>query len=145
MLRLKLVDIQFSWDEMAKYDLPSELNFVMNHTRKEKVQIYKIENIVWQRYLQSQIYYVGHSMGTSTYMAMNSMDPTWADKVRSKKRKTAVFYCSLLLALDDVVKNSHHQTSPEIHFKVELAVLLAPIAFVDHMNSPIKVEYQHCR
>ena len=30
----------------------------------------------------SQIYYVGHSMGTTTYMAMNSMDPTWADKVR---------------------------------------------------------------
>ena len=29
---------------MAKYDLPSELNFVMNHTSKEKVQIYKIEN-----------------------------------------------------------------------------------------------------
>ena len=79
-------------------------------------------------------------MGTSTYMAMNSMDPTWADKVRSKDRKTAVFYCSLLLALYDVVKNSHRQTSPKIHFKVELAVLLAPIAFVDHMNSPIKVD-----
>jgi len=72
---------QFSWDEMAKYDLPSELNFVMNHTSKEK------------------IYYVGHSMGTSTYMAMNSMDPTWAEKVE----------------------------------------LASPIAFVDHMNSPIKL------
>ena len=46
MLRLKLVEIQFSWDEMAKYDLPSELNFVMNHTSKEKVQINKIENFV---------------------------------------------------------------------------------------------------
>ena len=79
-------------------------------------------------------------MGTSTYMAMNSIDPTWAEKVRSKKRKPAVFYCSLLLALDDVVKNSNRKTFPEIHFKVELAVLLAPIAFVDHMNSPIKVE-----
>jgi len=75
---------QFSWDEMAKYDLPTELNFVMNQTDSQK------------------IYYVGHSMGTTTYMAMNSMDPTWADKV-------------------------------------ELAVLLAPVAFVDHMNSPIKL------
>ena len=46
----------------------------------------------------------------------------------------------LLLALYDVVNNSHRQTSPKFHFKVELAVLLAPIAFVDHMNSPIKVE-----
>ena len=45
----------------------------------------------------------------------------------------------LLLALYDVVNNSHRQTSPKFHFKVELAVLLAPIAFVDHMNSPIKV------
>merc|ERR1712088_456057 len=63
---------QFSWDEMAKYDLPAQLNFVINHTDSQK------------------IYYVGHSMGT-----------TWADKV-------------------------------------ELAVLLAPIAFVDHMKSPIK-------
>ena len=40
------VQIQFSWDEMAKYDLPSELNFVMNHTSKEKVQIFKNENFV---------------------------------------------------------------------------------------------------
>ena len=76
---------------MAKYDLPSELNFVMNHTSKEKVQINKIENFVWQQYLKSQIYYVGHSMGTSTYMAMNSMDPTWADKVKSKNRKKQLF------------------------------------------------------
>jgi len=75
---------QFSWDEMAKYDLPTQLNFVINHTDSQK------------------IYYIGHSMGTTTYMAMNSMDPTWADKV-------------------------------------ELAVLLAPIAFVDHMKSPIKL------
>merc|ERR1711892_1208538 len=40
-------------------------------------------------------------MGTTTYMAMNSLDQTWADKV-------------------------------------ELAVLLAPIAFVEHMASPLK-------
>ena len=80
---------------MAKYDLPSELNFVMNHTSKEKVQIYRNEKFARRLYLKSQIYYVGHSMGTSTYMAMNSMDPTWADKVRYK-RKTAV---SILLLL----------------------------------------------
>jgi hypothetical protein len=41
-------------------------------------------------------------MGTTTYMVMNSLDQTWADKV-------------------------------------ELAVLLAPIAYVDHMKSPIAV------
>merc|ERR1712168_47596 len=30
---------QFSWDEMAKYDLPTELNFVMNHTNSQKVEL----------------------------------------------------------------------------------------------------------
>ena len=68
---------------MAKYDLPAELNYVLDKAGKEK------------------IYYIGHSMGTTTYMAMNSMDQSWADKV-------------------------------------ELAVLLAPIAYVEHMASPLK-------
>ena len=84
---------------MAKYDLPSELNFVMNHTSKEKVQIYKNENFVWQWYLKSQIYYVGHSMGTSTYMAMNSMDPTWADKVWLSKMYTTNINIGLYIHL----------------------------------------------
>ena len=38
-------------------------------------------NLKLRDILNAQIYYVGHSMGTTTYMAMNSMDPTWADKV----------------------------------------------------------------
>ena len=74
---------RFTWDEMAKYDLPTMLDYVMNVTGKEKIQ------------------YVGHSMGTTTFMALNTMDQSWADKV-------------------------------------ELAVLLAPIAYVEHMASPIK-------
>jgi pimeloyl-ACP methyl ester carboxylesterase len=49
-----------------------------------------------------QLYYVGHSMGTTTFLAMNSLDPAWGDRV-------------------------------------ELAVLLAPVAFVDHMWSPLRV------
>jgi len=53
----------YTWDEMAKYDLPAELNYVMNITGKEK------------------IYYVGHSMGSTTFMTMNSLDQSWADKV----------------------------------------------------------------
>jgi len=75
---------QFAQDEMSKYDLPSQLNYVLQITNKKK------------------IFYMGHSMGTTTYMAMNSMDPTWADKV-------------------------------------ELAVFLAPVAFVAHMRSPVKL------
>jgi len=74
----------FSWDEMAKYDLPSMLNYVMENTQQEK------------------IYYIGHSMGTTTYMVMNSMDSSWADRV-------------------------------------ELAVFLAPVAFMKHIQSPLRL------
>jgi len=75
---------RFSWDEMAKYDLPAMLNFVLEHTGKEK------------------IYYIGHSMGTTTYMAMDSYYESFADRV-------------------------------------ELAVFLAPVAFMDNMESPIRL------
>lgn len=51
--------------------------------------------------MKEKIQYVGHSMGTTTFMVMNSLDQSWADKV-------------------------------------ELAVLLAPIGYVEHMASPIK-------
>ena len=54
---------QFSWDEMAKYDLPSMLNYVLKTTNVQS------------------LYYVGHSMGTTTFMAMDTMDPSWANKV----------------------------------------------------------------
>ena len=71
----------------------------------------------------------------------NELDgPNMGGQSKVEKEKNSCFLCSLLLALYDAVKNSHCQTFPKIHFKVELAVLLAPIAFVDHMNSPIKVD-----
>ena len=41
----------------------------------------------------AQIYYVGHSMGTTTYMAMNSMDPAWGDKVLLSKMYTCIHTC----------------------------------------------------
>ena len=51
---------------------------------------------------RSKLYYVGHSMGTTTFMTMDSLYPGWEDKV-------------------------------------EVAVMLAPVAYVDHMASPIKL------
>ena len=88
-------------------------------------------------YYVAQIYYVGHSMGTTTYMAMNSMDPTWADKVS---------HSEMLAILVSLYFWLHHERRILVKLaklsqipKVELAVLLAPVAFVDHMNSPIKV------
>ena len=96
---------QFSQDEMSKYDLPSQLNYVLQFTnkKKERVCMWSCRHI-WNPHLQ--IFYVGHSMGTTTYMAMNSMDPTWSEKV-------------------------------------ELAVFLAPVAYVGHMRSPVRVDLSH--
>ena len=75
---------RFTWDEMAKYDLPAMLNFTLEYTGKDK------------------IYYIGHSMGTTTYMAMDSYYESFADRV-------------------------------------ELAVFLAPVAYMDNMESPIRL------
>ena len=53
----------FSWDEMARYDLPTMVNFVVNHTR------------------QKQLYYIGHSQGTLTAFAHASQVPQFAKQV----------------------------------------------------------------
>ena len=67
---------------MAKYDLPSQLNKALDTTG------------------QSQLFYIGHSMGTTTVMAMADIHP-------------------------------------EMKEKIILANLLAPVAYVEHMKSPI--------
>ena len=38
-------DLYFSWDEMAKYDIPVVIDFILNKTKEE------------------QLYYIGHSQG----------------------------------------------------------------------------------
>lgn len=74
----------FSWDEMAKYDLPSMLNYTLNVTR------------------QNSLIYVGHSMGTTALFAMSTLYPKYAHKV------------------------------------VKAAVLLAPVAAIPNMSSPLR-------
>ena len=72
----------YSWDENAHYDLPAMITHVLDHTKQEK------------------IFYVGHSMGTTGFLAMSA----------------------------------YH---PEIYSKIELASLLAPVAYVAHLKGPI--------
>lgn len=67
---------------MAQYDLPSMINKVIDTTNEPRV------------------FYIGHSMGTTTLMAMS-----------------------------DIL--------PEMKEKIILANLLAPVAFMEHMRSPI--------
>ncbi|PIC27809.1 hypothetical protein B9Z55_019949 [Caenorhabditis nigoni] len=55
---------KFSWEEMARYDLPAMINYVLKNTR------------------QSNLYYVGHSQGALTMFAKMSEDPEMSTKVR---------------------------------------------------------------
>lgn len=52
-----------SWDEMAKYDLPAMLGYVLQQTGAPKIQ------------------YMGHSMGTMTAFALFSLNTPLAGRV----------------------------------------------------------------
>ncbi|KAM6186766.1 lysosomal acid lipase/cholesteryl ester hydrolase [Rhynchocyon petersi] len=54
----------FSFDEMAYYDLPSSINYILNKTG------------------QKQLYYVGHSQGTTIAFAAFSMFPELAKRIK---------------------------------------------------------------
>uniref|UniRef100_A0A670ZJF2 Lipase n=1 Tax=Pseudonaja textilis TaxID=8673 RepID=A0A670ZJF2_PSETE len=54
----------FSFDEMAKYDLPASINFVLNKTGQE------------------QLFYVGHSQGTTIGFIAFSAFPELAKKIK---------------------------------------------------------------
>ncbi|XP_022355259.1 lysosomal acid lipase/cholesteryl ester hydrolase [Enhydra lutris kenyoni] len=54
----------FSYDEMANYDLPASINFILNKTGQE------------------QVYYVGHSQGTTIGFIAFSQIPELAKKVK---------------------------------------------------------------
>lgn len=75
---------RFSWDEMGYYDLPAMLDYVLKTTGHE------------------DLYYIGHSMGTTMFWVMTSL-------------------------------------RPEYNAKIRLASALAPIAYVGHMVSPIRI------
>uniref|UniRef100_A0A670HKT4 Lipase n=1 Tax=Podarcis muralis TaxID=64176 RepID=A0A670HKT4_PODMU len=55
---------QFSFDEMAKYDLPASINFILRKTGQEK------------------IFYVGHSQGTTMAFIAFSTMPQLAQKIK---------------------------------------------------------------
>lgn len=54
----------FSFDEMAKYDLPTSINYIINRTGQE------------------QVYYLGHSQGTSIGFIAFSQLPELAKKIK---------------------------------------------------------------
>lgn len=53
----------FSWDEMAKYDIPAVIEYILKKTGKQ------------------QFYFIGHSQGTLQAFAAFSQNVTLAKKV----------------------------------------------------------------
>lgn len=72
----------FSWHEIGIYDLPSMIDFVLEKTG------------------QTQVYYIGHSQGTTSFFVMCSEKPEYNAKIRAQ-------------------------------------FSLAPIAYMNHMTSPL--------
>ncbi|XP_022256648.1 gastric triacylglycerol lipase-like [Limulus polyphemus] len=56
---------EFSFDEMALYDLPAMIDFALNKTG------------------ETQLYYIGHSQGTLTAFALLSEKPEYNEKLRT--------------------------------------------------------------
>uniref|UniRef100_A0A1B6M7U3 Lipase n=1 Tax=Graphocephala atropunctata TaxID=36148 RepID=A0A1B6M7U3_9HEMI len=55
----------FSWHEMGYYDLPASIDYILNVTG------------------HSQLFYIGHSMGTTMYFVLGATRPEYMDKVQA--------------------------------------------------------------
>lgn len=64
----------FSFHEMGIYDLPATIDFILERTN------------------QSQLYYIGHSMGTCMFFVMCSMRPEYNYKIRAQISLAPVAY-----------------------------------------------------
>ena len=56
---------KFSFHEMAVYDLPANIDFVLNHTN------------------QSKVIYIGHSQGTTQFFIQNTLHSNFAQKIKA--------------------------------------------------------------
>ncbi|XP_071533448.1 lipase lipl-1-like [Panulirus ornatus] len=65
---------QFSWDEMAYYDVPASIDYVLDATGAQ------------------DLYYTGWSMGTTVFWAMMSERPEYNQKIRAMAALAPVAY-----------------------------------------------------
>lgn len=68
---------RFSWQEMAKYDLPAMIDYVLNVTNRYPPLPSSLKSS-----FRDVLYYVGHSQGTLTMFALLSEQPEYNKKIR---------------------------------------------------------------
>lgn len=66
----------FSWHEMAMNDLPTFIDFILHHTKYEK------------------LWYAGHSQGTTTLFIMSSRLPEYGNKIKGAFALAPIAYMS---------------------------------------------------
>jgi pimeloyl-ACP methyl ester carboxylesterase len=64
VLYIIIVVILYSWHEMGVYDLPATIDYILHYTD------------------QTDLYYVGHSMGTTMFYVLMSLKPEYNTKIR---------------------------------------------------------------
>lgn len=64
----------FSFHEMGMYDVPATIDYILEYTN------------------HSQLYYIGHSMGTCMFFVMCSMRPEYNFKIRAQISLAPVGY-----------------------------------------------------
>lgn len=72
----------FSWDEMAKYDLPAMIDYVYDLKAEEQ----------GVNETQKNLLYVGHSMGTTMMFALLASKPEFNDKIQAMFALAPVAY-----------------------------------------------------
>ena len=55
--------LTFSWDEMGKYDIPADVEFILSAANTDK------------------LYYIGHSMGTTVFWVALNENPYLSEKI----------------------------------------------------------------
>ncbi|KAG5195836.1 hypothetical protein JEQ12_011472 [Ovis aries] len=106
----------FSLDEMANYDLPATINFIIEKTRQE------------------QLYYVGHSQGTTIARDLDN-----ANSILHQTFESVIIHIHKWLNLE-ILSNAFiaFSTNPELAKRIKIFFALAPVTTVKYTQSPMK-------
>ena len=64
MRKIVFLSTSFSWDQMGEFDLPALIEYVTSQS------------------VQDEIFYIGHSMGTTSFMVMANKHPQLQEKIK---------------------------------------------------------------